>query len=308
MKAGKRLLRFAFGIALLILLAWAIDPRQVLASLAEARIAYLVAAGGLVAVATLAGAVSIHLFFEPEDKLSFRAFLPVFWLSWAIGLVFPGQIGDVASLSALLRRRGIDLSRALARSLTDKLISFCLMLAFACAALVALPEVSWSLGRWWLVALSSAMIAVLYIGRKRLFAVLSRYFPRGARHFLRTADEACAIARRHPGRIVLNAAITAFKISLTGASYWLIFAALGYGDLGLWKVVCLAAASSLVAYLPVSFNGIGTVELAGVALFGTLGVPAAAVFSGYIALRAMVLVIAWVPAGLFLLDTRKPAG
>jgi hypothetical protein len=64
----------------------------------------------------------------------------------------------------------------------------------------------------------------------------------------------------------------------------------------------------LVAYLPVSFNGIGTVELAGVALFGTVGVPAAAVFSGYMALRAMVLVIAWVPAGLFLLHTGKQTG
>lgn len=300
--------RLVFGIVLLALLVWAIDPRQMLTSIAEVRIEYLVAAAGLVAAATLIGAVSIHLFFEPEDKLSFRSFLPVFWLSWAIGLVFPGQIGDVASLSALLKRRGIDWPRALARSLTDKLISFSLMLVFAGAALITLPGASWSVGSWWLLALALAMMSVLYVGRKQLFARLAQHFPRGSILFVRTADETCSIARRHPGRIILNSMITVLKIALTGASYWFIFAALGYGDIGLWNVVCLAAASSLVAYLPVSFNGIGTVELAGVALFGTVGVPAAAVFSGYMALRAMVLVIAWVPAGLFLLHTGKQTG
>jgi len=298
----------AFGIALLVLLAWAIDPRQMLASVAEVRIVYLVAAAGLVCVATLIGAVGIHLFFEPEDELSFRAFLPVFWLSWAIGLVLPGQVGDVASLSALLKRRGIDLARALARSLTDKLISFSLMLVFAGVALIGLPGISWSVNSWWLVALPLATLSLLYIGRKRLLAGLSQHYPRGFEFFVRTVDESCSIGRRHPVRIILNAVITALKIGLTGASYWLIFAALGYADIALWKVVCLAAASSLVAYLPVSFNGIGTVELAGVALFGTLGVSAAAVFSGYMVLRAMVLLIAWVPAGLFLLLTRKQAG
>lgn len=297
-----------FGLALLALLAWILDPQQVLRSLAGARIPYLFAAAGLIAIATLIGAVSIHLFFEPEDKLSFCVFLPVFWLSWAIGLVFPGQVGDMASLSALLKRRGIDLSRVMARSFADKLISFSLMLVFACAALMTLPGISWSEGRWWLVAFPLAMLPAFYVGRKQLFAGSSQRFPRVLNFLVHTLDETCSIASRYPRRIILNAALTVVKIALTGMSYWCIFAALGYGDIGPWRVVAIAAASSLVAYLPVSFNGIGTVELAGVALFGTLGVPATVVFSGYLALRAIALTIAWVPAGLLLFRTGKQAG
>lgn len=303
----RALPRVGFGLALLILLAWVFDPRQVLATLAGARADYLFAAAGLVAVAALIGAASIHLFFESEDQLPFCTFLPIFWLSWAIGLVFPGQIGDVASLSALLRRRGIDLSRVVARSLTDKLISFGMMLVFAGVALITLPGISWCAGRWWLAAFPLVMLAALYVGRKRLCAGLAQRFPRAVEFLARTVAETRAIAARRPGRMVLNALLTVLKIALTGMSYWFVFAALGYGDISPWRAVAIVAASSLVAYLPVSFNGIGTVELAGVALFGTLGVPAASVFSGYLALRAMVLAIAWVPVGLLLLGTGKPA-
>ena len=308
MSAAKRSLRLVFGIALLVSLAWAVDPRQMLASLAQARLAELAAAAGLVAAATLVGAAGIHLFFEPEDQLPFRAFLPVYWLSWAIGLVFPGQVGDMASLSALLRRRGIDLPRSLARSLADKFISFGLMLACACTALAALPGVSWYAGRWWLLALPLALLSGVYAARAPLYAGLSRRFPRAVEFFARTLEEIRSLARLRPGRIMLNALLTVLKIGLTGTSYWFVFAALGYGEISLWMVVGLAAASSLVAYLPISFNGIGTVELAGVALFGALGVPAAVVFSGYLALRALVLMVAWVPAGMVLLLARKQAG
>lgn len=308
MSTRKRLLRLGFGLALLTLLAWMLDPNQVLASLAGVRTDYLFAAAGLVIIAALIGAVSIHLLFEPEDKLSFRVFLPLFWLSWAIGLVFPGQVGDVASLSALLKRRGIDLSRAVARSVTDKLISFSLMLTFACAALITLPGVSWSAGRWWLVALPLAIIYALYAERKRLLDGLSQRFPRAFHFLIRTADETRSITCQRTGSIILNALLTVLKIVLTGSSYWFIFAALGYSDIGLWSVVSMAAASSLVAYLPLSLNGIGTVELAGVALFGTMGIPATAVFSGYLILRAIVFVIAWGPAGLLLLSTEKQTG
>ncbi len=40
------------------------------------------------------GALGLHLLLNAEGKLPLRAFLPVFWTSWAIGLVLPGQIGD----------------------------------------------------------------------------------------------------------------------------------------------------------------------------------------------------------------------
>ena len=65
-------------------------------------------------------------------------------------------------------------------------------------------------------------------------------------------------------------------------------------------MVPLVSACALVAYVPVSFNGIGTVEMAGVFVFGHLGIPGAGVLAAILCLRLIVIALAWIPASLWL--------
>jgi len=68
------------------------------------------------------------------------------------------------------------------------------------------------------------------------------------------------------------------------------------------NVTIVAISSGLVAYLPLSANGIGTVEMAGAGLFGEIGVSLPVVLSMYVLLRLANILLAWVPAALLMPD------
>jgi uncharacterized membrane protein YbhN (UPF0104 family) len=90
-------------------------------------------------------------------------------------------------------------------------------------------------------------------------------------------------------------------VILTGGAYWMAFSALGEKGHAFWAVTSLAMAAGLVAYLPISLNGIGTVEASGVAVFGILGIPPATVLAAYLVLRLLVFAVAWIPTAIWLL-------
>ncbi len=285
-----------------------VDGRQILAALRQLEPAWAAASAALILSSTLIGAYNSHLFIGRDGAVPWAVFLPVYWVGWALNLIVPGQVGDIAGISALLRARHLPWHISVGRSLLDKVITIVMMAVCAAAGLL----LAWHdfRSRWpplayrteagfWLVAsglvvgTTVLLIAALKSGRPGVV--------RFRRFFSDTAHELLATARHHPQRVLLNFMFTAVKIFVTGAAYWCMFRAFGEEGAGIISVTLIAAASSLVAYIPISVNGIGTVEIAGVLLFGALQLPAATVVSAYLMLRVLVLILAWVPAGLWLL-------
>lgn len=292
------MLRVGFGTALLCALIWYVDPKQVAHALMGLSLAWIGISALLIICTALIGAINSYLLINLEKNLAFTTFLPLFWLSWAVGMVFPGQVGDMATMATQLRRRGIDLSVSIGRSLADKLISLILMVAFAAWEISNLPPFSipavWTAGLFLLFVLGAWQV-------KRFFAWLSAAKGRIASFVSKAIFETYQVIVHHPQRITGNAILTVIKICLTGVSYWCVFNALGYYGIDPWRVITLVAISSLVAYIPISFNGIGTAEITGVVLFSAIGLNEADTLSAYLVLRVMVMTIAWFPTGLWLL-------
>lgn len=297
--------RILFGFTLLVVLIVYFDPSTIAIKLTDLNPIFVAATASLILIATFIGAYNNYLFVNLENGLVFSIFLPLYWLAWAVGLVFPGQVGDIATLSAVMKRRGLNVTQTLGRSLADKLISFTLMLGFGCWGIVALPGVS--LASYWPMAVLPLVIALmLYWQRHPIERALKRQHHRILEFLQLTLRETMQVARCHPGRAITNMVMTSIKIGLIGGAYWCVFQALGHIDVALWRVIPLVAASSLVAYLPISFNGIGTVEITGVMLFSTLGIAEPTVLSAYLILRILVLALAWLPVGLWLIAGGKP--
>lgn len=302
MRRARPLARLALAGALLAALILWIDPARVADALAGLSLPWLLVAAACVVGSTLLGAVNALLLLGRCGEIGWRAFLPIYWSAWAMGLVVPGQVGDVAAVAALLRHHRFEWHAALGRSLLDKLISFAVIAAFAGAGLASFAGRRLELDAVGaLVAL--VPVAAIVLAARPLWRVTARVAPRLAALLARTAGELAATAREHPRRVGLNIVLTVAKVAVLGLSYWAMFRALGQ-ELAAPAVIALAMASALVAYLPVSFNGLGTVELAGVVLFGALGVGEAAVLAAYLCLRAVVLAVAWLPASIWLLAVR----
>jgi len=258
----------------------------------------------LLVLVALIGAFNLYLFVGRDRRLSFKQFLPVYWASWAFGLLVPGQVGDIASLSWLLRRYALPAPVSLGRATLDKGISAIVMLAVATVGLgllIADPE-------FWtkFVLISVALIFVIsivlvtgYIQRNRIAGYSERPGLVGA--MVRSLRELARTAYSSPAYVLLNVILTLTKIFLTGVAYWVVLRGLGVSGLSLVEVTVISTAAGLIAYIPISVNGLGTVELTGLFLFSQVGAPAEAVLAAYILLRGLVLLVAWMPLSLWAL-------
>jgi len=296
MNGRLRWLRLAAGLLVLVGLIVYLTPRALLAQMKAVEPAWLLAAAAAILASTLIGSYALFLLISRDRALHYRRFLGAYWMSWGVGLVVPGQIGDVATLTVLLQRRGMHWPTSLGRSLLDKLLSLAVLCSFAAWELLAwLPALSLAPAQ---IAAGAAGFCLIGLAAWLAF----RHLQPGAVRM--TAKEIAHSALQHPGRTTANLVLTILKFGCIVLAYWCVFRALGQDQLEYLRALPLVAVSALVAYIPVSFNGLGTVEFAGIGLFGGVGIAKTAVLSAYLLLRVMVLTIAWLPVSVAMLNSR----
>jgi Lysylphosphatidylglycerol synthase TM region len=308
-KRRWRLLLTLCGLGLLAgMIAWA-GPIALWDRLRMIDPACLVGAVVAIVAGTVLSAVNSYMICGASQVMGFGEYLYAFWVAWAIGLVLPGQVGDMLTLTQVLRRRGMPLSHSVARTTVDKIVSL------VCTLLVA--SQIFRLGRAAVLRSLSAGAILLLVGMASFAALslwgLHRVGRLGSKNrwivgAVATAAEVVRTVLSRPRLIAINFLLSLLKIGLTGISYWLVIRGLSTAMLSLQNVTIAAVSSGLVAYLPLSANGLGTVEIAGAGLFGQLGIGLDIVLSMYLVLRLVNILLAWVPAVFVLPDllrTRK---
>lgn len=303
-------LRALVGISILLLLIYFFDFKEIISEFREINVNWVYLVGLTILGSTLLGAISMFLLVSREDEILFFRFLPVYWASWSIGLVVPGQIGDVASISLLLKRLGFEWSAILARSLVDKVISLSVMLLLAIYGLTYIVKIDqiYSVTIYWVIFGLILFVSIFAWKWKQFAELVKNKKLRVLNLIHKTLEEIVNTILNFPLRVFANVLLTMIKILFIGSAYWFMFKALGYSDLHVWDVIPLVAASSLVAYLPISLNGIGTVELSGILLFSSIGMPEATVLTAFLLLRVLVFILAWVPTSLVLFFARETTG
>lgn len=299
--------RIVVGLGLLLSLFFYVGWQKLASHFAALDSYWLVASAAAILIAVLIGTLNLHLLISSGGEIAMHRFLPIYWVSWAFSLVVPGQVGDLFSLSVLLRRSGLSWHAIVGRTLVDKLLSLVVLGILAGFGLARWwHQLSWDMGYWPAIAMIAVLVGGLIL--LKAAAKTSRWIEIVAQTIATVGHEFSVTVRRYPLRVATNFTLTWLKVIFTGIAYWAMFKSLGAPQLQLLDVLLLMAASSLVAYLPVSFNGLGTVELTGILLFASLGVPEDTVFSAYLGLRVLVLGLAWGPTALWLLLRRYQQG
>lgn len=294
-------LRIAFGAGLLTVLLLFVDAKTVWDQISKLNVSWMAVSAFSLIIVGLIGATNLYLFINREGKIKFSEFLPIYWVSWAFSLVVPGQLGDLFSLSALMRRYGLCWKITLGRVLVDKLISLTVLAVLGVTALVQLLD-SWFLSPWMLPLLIGVVFGIFAI--RRLADYGAGRLGRIAKMIEEVICELLTTLRHAPSQVAFNIVLTWMKIGLTGFAYLAMFNAVGENSVTLLQVLPLMAASALVAYIPISFNGLGTVELTGIILFSLIGVTEAVVLATYLSLRLLLLALAWLPSSLWIVSRR----
>lgn len=285
------------GLALLSCMVMRIGPESIWERLKSVDLVDLAGASIAIVAGTAISAVNSYLICSASRFMTFFEYLRAFWVAWAVGLIVPGQVGDMLTLTQVLRRHGMPLAQSVARTSLDKIVSlFCALLVasqmYRLNSAAVLQALSW-------------MATALLIGLL-VFLALSLWLLHHMRRFafhrswivgmVATAAEVVHVMLAHPWLLLSNMVLSLVKVAVTGFSYWIVIKGLTGFFLSFTDVTAAAVSSGLVAYLPLSANGIGTVEAAGTGLFGAAGLTADIVLSMYVILRLVNMLLAWIPA------------
>ena len=287
------------GLVILAVLIWWVNPARLASVWRHADPRWVVLALIAIVISTVIGAYNSYLMAVPDRTIRFRNFLPAYWAAWALNQVVPGQVGDLLGLSFYLRRHGLTLPTAVGRLGVDKLISlFCMLLLAAGLLLVfdeRVPMLAGMIG-----AAAAVVLLLVYLFSRRIQNVV--HARHGWRAYLfAVLNEAHQVVARRSWTVAANTCLTVVKLFVIGFCYWAVFRALHVTPRSLFDVTVTANSTGLIAYVPISANGIGTVEAGGIYLFGLHGVTASIVLATYLTLRLSNLAMAWGGTALIML-------
>ncbi|MDH3452568.1 MAG: flippase-like domain-containing protein [Gammaproteobacteria bacterium] len=267
------------------LLFWVVDPNELLATLLRADALLVAALCGVAVVWLFLGALNVWVLLRCRSTIPLLSFTEVYVMSWSMGLLIPGQLGDATQI-LLLRRHSVAVASSAAAYTVDKIISLCtlgLIGAYGVARFSIAVSPITALAVSATAAILFACAIFLVIKLVPGFRLLQR-----VREFLKSISTEIAFFRVRPDLISLNALISIVKWLVMAHMYYTVFAALSVA-ISFESAATIPVVSSLVAYIPITVSGIGTTEWTAVGLFRTVGIAPFDVVGAYLVMRAVLI-------------------
>lgn len=302
-KAISKLFQFARvigGVGLLFLLFYIVDVDEIVVLVSNIDPLYLFLASTALFFAFVIGALNFFILFSKSYNVEVWPYARCYWIAWSAGLLVPGQIGDMAAISIWLKSNGVPLPRSIAYTLIDKLVSLvCIALFGGFGITIFLGYNDFLLNLSIFLAFPIVFFTSLFIAKKNLTLFGTK------KKVIKVVYWMLYVIALSPSRYAINYFLTIIKVILTGACFWLLLKGLGLNDASFFTTVTMVSAAMLVAYIPISVNGMGTVEWAGVFLFDQVGIESPLVISIFILFRVINLVLALIPSSLFIAIYKK---
>jgi uncharacterized membrane protein YbhN (UPF0104 family) len=275
------------------------DWNRIRETVASVRLDFLFGAGACLVAILIFGALNIWILLTGVTEISFKTTLHVYLLSWCTFLLLPGSTGDAVQLF-LLKEAGVPYRDSGAVYITDKVVTLgvAILVAVAGGLIYFRPF----LRPWIFLGIAALLALIMTVAHKLRQRSRNVWILR----VLSFAGAPVLFYKNHASRVRMNVLGTLTKLVITGLSHWLTFRAVG-ADVSFGVILTVAVLAGLVAYVPVAFNGLGTVELAAVTLYGVYNVPAHQAFATYLILRASNLALAFAGALLSRLLSPRPS-
>jgi uncharacterized protein (TIRG00374 family) len=284
--SARSIIRVAVAAGLTAYILWKSEPRAVLAAAAGADWWPMAAACLLVLVDRTLMAyrwVALLWTIDHRARPPLAAVIRIFFVSTFVGTFLPASIGGDAVRAYSLAQLNVGGADAVASVFMDRMLGVASVLVMAVVGLgiardlAANPTIVAALG----ITSAICIVTLLTIFSGRMAALASRIiagFPAAFRHpGQRMLESVRRYARHHGALANVLACSLAVQLLRIVQAYCL---GLGLGiALPLTAYLAFIPLILLVMLLPVTFNGIGTSQVAFVWFFARAGVPAASAFA-----------------------------
>ena len=277
------------GLSILLICLYRIGFTNILSSLSEIRPMFLVMAAITLAIWILLGAMNMVVMLRPLVHIPFAQILGLYCKANMIALVVPGQVGDAVIIN-FFRRFSVPISQGTTIFGIDKLIT---ILWYGTMTMVGLyllgneifiEALTSKIGRFGIL-IAAAWFLIVILCLVAYMNLRQSQIGQRIRNWISLSFNYVKMGKK---MILVDCCITFFRTLVLGCAYW--FAIRAYGPPSFFlHTLCLPIMAGLVAYLPISFNGLGTVEVSLVFLFNKIGLEAAQVISAALTLRALTV-------------------
>jgi uncharacterized membrane protein YbhN (UPF0104 family) len=290
-RSFRIIIRLMIGILLVTFLIWNVSIEKLIQSLSQVSIPYFFLAISYQYTSIILGSFNQYILFAAFADLSYKTYFFAYFKAYAIGLLLPGQIGD-ASIALFLKSEGLYYSQTLSVYIMDKFLTFILYVSALIMFIGDIMDYPVIFSLSLLIAFGCLMSIVFYIFVRLTSSFAVAWQKNRLMRFIHNiSSQLIFIAKHHPFLLLINFLLTLLKLGLVMFCYHAMLTALDY-NLSVWKVGLAALASGIVGYIPVSIQGLGTVEAVALLNFKTLGVSSPDVLVCYLLLRSNNYILA----------------
>jgi len=239
LKISNRIIKFYFGIILLAFLIWYFELFKTPHIFLSLDIGWIIVSALLIIASSILGALNSYIVVNIENRISFTNFLPRYWTAWAFTLVTPGQIGDIASMPAMLKKFGFPWHTTIGRTLVDKFISFTVVSILAFIGVVSLLK-HLEINNDFLLfsTVTSLFLIILAYRHKNYLKGLFNAERKDWRGFIgKTLSEIVTVMQFEPQRVLMNFFSTWIKFAIMGCSYFAVFTAFKVSDISVLVII-----------------------------------------------------------------------
>ncbi len=272
------LLKIVLGLGIILYLYTTIGIDRIWLEISQLNPSYIVPILFVLGLSFVIATLNILIFIRAIGKnVAFSQLLKYYIISWSMGLVVPGKIGEF-SIVPLLSKKNVKIGEGTAISILDKVITvfvLSIVSAFGLIFIFDLPDTPILLLVLIIISVAPVLIirseAVRQIIRKKILRKYEKKFIGFSKVFFSLIKNKATL---------LNTILTGFKWFLSSATLWLFFLSLET-HLSLVLVFFVSAITTIVSLVPITISGLGIREGMALYLFGMMGVAESTVASVY---------------------------
>jgi hypothetical protein len=293
MKKLWNILRIILSIFLLLFLIYNIGLENLFNALIEIPSIIVILFSINYLVSIVLGAINIKILSDTIKKILFKDMIKYYFISWSIGLISPGKVGEFSILYFLKRYENIGYGKTLAISVIDKLMT---IISLVIVSSLIIPMVFQDTGLLMaiLFIISFIFILICMLNSDFIRTLIKKYILRKhAVKFEKFHSTFRSIIKKHKSKIFLNFLLTLLKWFSTASFTYIALIVMGQ-NISLFTVFVIVCITILVSIIPISLSGLGVKEMTFIGLMALYGVSSEII----LALSILSLAIAYVLAAV----------
>lgn len=271
------------GILIIVFLLSKLNFSEIVSILSRANYLFLLFAILIYIFTFILIAYGLKALFDSIEPIRFKAWLKYYLITFSFGLILPGQAGTF-SLIYFLKRDKFSIGSTTALVIIDKLIT---LLVFGIISIFGLFSFINTTGIYLGILIMCLFLFLgLFIFSKTGRNILKRMLGKYSVKFANFSSTFKNLVMYNKSQLLINLLITFLRLFFTGLLIVIIFKSLSY-DVPLIYTIIISSMTLIVSLIPLTPNGLGIRESAGLLLFNRLGIPFEATLAMYLIILLM---------------------